>query len=433
MKRNQFIVVVIVIFLVSTLGRDEVVAGDSMYTQGDVVNLRKGPNAKSRIVEKLYIGTSVTVNIRKGDWFWVDVNNNSMASGWIKSDLLGKNYPKLTDLLDNFRKTPVDQVKKRCMWLGRANALEPLNIEVLELLHDCKMKEGDELFARNIKDKINYIRNPEKYQDKHEDKVVFLYLSNNIVPLTVLKDGLMTKPYNSDETRNQFINKYAKLGRRYNLLSNYGLPISTIQVARDPLVYFKIYEECDRPLAINVKTSGKSSSKINVGFATNFEFSTKHREYPANISTELEQLINSESDNVIKRKKVHWDKELPVDITAFDLDHDGEPELMSVKKYLHNIDSERESNAGFFVVMLWKQNSNQSYEPVYTITEGTSQKYAYLYVDSYNFVGTIDIDGDGVDELVTSIVEYEGSGYEVHTFKYGIWAKTNLWIYYGTC
>ena len=99
----------------------------------------------------------------------------------------------------------------------------------------------------------------------------------------------------------------------------------------------------------------------------------------------------------------------------------------------NNINSESESNAGFFVVMLWKLNSDQSYEPVYTVTEGTSEKYAYLYVDSYEFVGVIDIDGDGVDELITSIGVYEGSGYEIHTFKRGAWAKINLLLYYGTC
>ena len=432
MKSNHFIVVGFGIFVAFILGQDEAVAGDTMYTQGDVVNLRKEPNAKSQIVEKLYIGTSLTINIRKGDWFWVDVNKG-LSSGWIKSDLLGNSYPKLTDLLSNYRTTAVDRVNEKCMWLGRASALDPLNVEVLGLLHDCKIKEGDELSAKNIKDKIEYILNPDKYQDNNENKIVFLYSYNSIVPLTVLNGGLMTKPYESDETRNQFVNKFAKLGRRYNLLSNHGLPISTVQVAREPLVYFKKYEECDSPLEIKVKTSDISTSKINVGFVTNFEVATKPQEYPKSISMELVQLINNESENVIKKKKVGWDKELPVDISAFDLDHDDVPELMSVKQYLHNINSESESNAGFFVVMLWKLNSDQSYEPVYTVTEGTSEKYAYLYVDSYEFVGVIDIDGDGVDELITSIGVYEGSGYEIHTFKRGAWAKINLLLYYGTC
>jgi len=434
LKNNHFIFVGVVIFCVFLLEWDSAIAGDTLFTQGDIVNLRNDPNAESRIIEKLYIGTSVTVNIRKGDWFWVDVNSAlSISSGWIKSNLLGKNSPKLSELLTNYKSTTLNKMKQKCMWLERASALEPLNIKVLELLHDCKIKDGDELSAKSIKNKIEYIRNPSKYQDKNEDKIVFLYSYNTIVPLTVLDDGFMLKPYNSDKNRNKFVDKYVKLGRRYDLLSNHGLPVSTVQVAREPLVYFKKYENCDSPIGINVKTSEKPEIKINMGFVTNFKVKTKIHKYPKSVSKKLIQAIDTESENVIKRKKVSWDKELPIDISIFDLDHDGVPEIMSVKKYLHNINSERESNAGFFVVMLWKKNSNQSYEPVYTVTEGISEKYAYLYVDSYKLFGVMDMDGDGVDEIVTSIGVYEGSGYEVHTFKSGIWAKTNLLLFYGTC
>lgn len=432
MKKNQFVFAGFLIFVVFILEIENVVARETMFTQGDIVNLRKKPNPKSRIIEKVYIGTSVTVNIKKGDWFWVDVNSG-LSRGWVKSDLLGYTPPNLAELLANHKSTLLNKTNQKCIWLERANALESLNFEVLKLLHDCKVKEGDEIAAKNIKNKIEYIRSPDKYQEKNEDKVVFLYSHNKIIPLAVVNDGFMIKPYDSGKSKNEFVNKYVKLGRRYNLLSNYGLPLSTVQVAREPLVYFKKYEDCHSPLEINVKTFDQQENIFNIGFATNFKVKVKPYKYQESISTKLMHIIELESENIIKRKKVSWDKELPADISIFDLEQDGVPEILSVKKYLHNINSERESNAGYFVVILWKKNSNQSYEPVYTIIKGTSESYAYLYVDSYRFIGVMDMDRDGVAELITSIGYYEGSGYEVHTFKSGVWAKTNLSFNYGTC
>ncbi|MDH5178098.1 MAG: SH3 domain-containing protein [Gammaproteobacteria bacterium] len=408
-------------------------AREQMYVQGDVVNLRKSASPFSEVVDKLYIGTSVDITTQQeDDWVYVEVNDR-LASGWIQLDFLTPQIPTLEQLLANYHSAPSDDMDKKCMWLSRANALEPLNLEVLALFRDCKLKTGDQKLANLLSESIAYIRNPDKYLPKDENRVVFYYSNNTIAPLTLLDGGLMTRVYSSNESRDRFISQYAKVGRQYHLLSHLANPVAKVRVAREPLVYFKHFDECESPVDIQVSPLQKSAEQPYTGFVTNFLPRTKSQDLSINVPDKLLQQFEVESAAAITSKNRSWDFEVPVSVIALDTNHDGKQEYLTIKKYLHQTKSENESDAAFFVVMLWQQQADKSYQPVYRVIEGMNEKYAYIYVSSYEFVGAIDMDDDGIDEIVISMGVYEGSTVEVLSFKYSSWLKTNISLYYGTC
>ena len=100
-----------------------------LYIQSSVANIRTEPDSKSSIVESVLIGTSMYPLEEVDDWIKVQIDDRN---GWVFKDLLGP--IKLTSDQALFRfDSSTDLLEKR-KWIERAAALEPTEVEIIQLL-----------------------------------------------------------------------------------------------------------------------------------------------------------------------------------------------------------------------------------------------------------------------------------------------------------
>lgn len=115
-----------------------VVGASPMYVQASRLNVRKAPDAKSKIVAKLAVGMKVDVLERKSDFVRIQ---RKKVSGWASVSLLTDKPVGLNDLLIKFDAAKTLEEKRR--WIERAAALAPRSSEVLEHLVTTLQELGD--------------------------------------------------------------------------------------------------------------------------------------------------------------------------------------------------------------------------------------------------------------------------------------------------
>jgi hypothetical protein len=92
-------------------------------------------------------------------------------------------------------------------------------------------------------------------------------------------------------------------------------------------------------------------------------------------------------------------------LTAVDLDHDGRPELIGSFRI------ERDGKA-YLLFLIVATHGNYKIE---------LQRYREGLEDGEDFVDELDVDGDGVGEVITKVSGYESWEYAIYKRKVGRW------------
>lgn len=143
-------------------------SSDRVYVAASIGIVRTAPKNDAPIAARIPIGTSgefrgfpsdVALGPNNecpgaeasGDMKWSCVTfdrlvleeNSSYWSGWIATDLLSGESPKLKDLLLKYDNTAADNLSERRKWAERAAALDPTSTESQERLLDVLSKMDD--------------------------------------------------------------------------------------------------------------------------------------------------------------------------------------------------------------------------------------------------------------------------------------------------
>lgn len=108
------------------------------YVLGTEVSLRKLPTRRAPSLATLQLGTSVTLLAEAQGWMSVRVRPG--LEGWVLGSLLATELPTLAGLLNQAH---VSTGSEKLLWLERARALEPWNVEVLTQLVQAHTRQGD--------------------------------------------------------------------------------------------------------------------------------------------------------------------------------------------------------------------------------------------------------------------------------------------------
>lgn len=237
-------------------------------------------------------------------------------------------------------------------------------------------------------------------------------------PIVIYSRGVYAKPpIDGDEaTVKTFVDDYFKPGRQYRVLSGGG-EAGTLTV--------KQYQEpgC---VGINAEVSVNTSARLggNVqALATNSQTLGK-RAVSRRAPTDIERLFalmqaqaayanNRVGASLVKNMEV-------VNLTATDLDNDGNFELVGNFRVTRKLKDFDDSYNLFMIttpVADYTQQSAQAGKPALVwFHHGSEAEYA-----DRKFVDQVDIDGDGVSEVIAGGSYYESNDYIIYKKQAGSW------------
>ena len=237
-------------------------------------------------------------------------------------------------------------------------------------------------------------------------------------PVVIYSRGVYTKPpIDGDEaTVKTFVDDYFKPGRQYRVLSGGG-EAGTLTV--------KQYQEpgCVGINAeVNVNTSARLGGNVQA-LATNSQTLGK-RAVSRRAPTDIERvfaLMQAQAAYTNNRVGAALVKNMEVvNLTATDLDNDGNFELVGNFRVTRKLKDAEDSYNLFMIttpVADYTQQSAQSGKPALVwFHHGSEAEYA-----ERKFVDQVDIDGDGVSEVIAGGSYYESNDYIIYKRQAGSW------------
>lgn len=237
-------------------------------------------------------------------------------------------------------------------------------------------------------------------------------------PIVIYSRGVYTKPpIDGDEaTIKTFVDDYFKPGRQYRVLSGGG-EAGTLTV--------KQYQEpgC---VGINAEVSVNTSARLggNVqALATNSQTLGK-RSVSRRAPTDIERvfaLMQAQAAYANNRVGASLVKNMEVvNLTATDLDNDGNFELVGNFRVTRKLKDFDDSYNLFMIttpVADYTQQSAQAGKPALVwFHHGSEAEYA-----DRKFVDQVDLDGDGVSEVIAGGSYYESNDYIIYKKQAGSW------------
>ncbi len=124
------------------------------YLHASLANLRDAPDS-SRVVDKLRIGTPLTVMEIRGRWARVAAPH---ASGWLTLDLIGAQEPTVEWALAQHDALPFADIAGRRTFAERAAALAPQDLGALERLVAALERAGDAAALKKAREGLKSAR-----------------------------------------------------------------------------------------------------------------------------------------------------------------------------------------------------------------------------------------------------------------------------------
>lgn len=237
-------------------------------------------------------------------------------------------------------------------------------------------------------------------------------------PVVIYSRGVYAKPpIDGDEaTIKTFVDEYFKPGRQYRVLSGGGEAGN---------VTVKQYQEpgCVSITAeVSVNTSARLGGNVQV-LATNSQTIGK-RAVSRRAPTDIERvfaLMQAQAAYANNRVGAALVKNMEVvNLTATDLDNDGNFELVGSFRVTRKLKDAEDSYNLFMIttpVADYTQQSAQAGKPALVwFHHGSEAEY-----EERKFVDQVDIDGDGVAEVIAGGGYYESNDYIIYKRQAGSW------------
>lgn len=398
---------------------------DTVYINGSVASVRTEPLDNAPIAAKLPIGTDATYigspsEVAAGpnkecggadphrDHKWSCICVTSLRvdygvhwCGWVARDFLAAKQIRLADIIAEYDKTPADQITERRKWAERAVALDPLSAQARERLIDVLEKLNDTKALEATK------RSFDSYSASQPRatgaKLIFFFDGRYLEPIAELKEGQLAFR-DFDQSANY---EFRSRGRFYNLHSD-GRKIGT--VVTEAQFDCRVQQCPQQTIARAVLTD--TTTDVVSGLATNFALSNADRS-TRKASKNEEAALQKMGTTLVKSSKLS-PKAKKIFLASIQKS-DSSPILaigalgrdrrvMLIGNW--TIGSMNDAHYG---------DVDDVYESILIIAEQQKDGTFRLASGSgsiadsgCSFANHLDIDGDGVDEILLSCDQLEG-------------------------
>ena len=232
-------------------------------------------------------------------------------------------------------------------------------------------------------------------------------------PVAIYRGGAFVKPpvEESEAANKAFINEYFRAGRQYRLLSGGGDAgtLTVLKYAEQGCVGLNA--------DVNVQTSAHLGGKVQalaVSSATvGRQPSSRRAPTDAERASALMLARAAYSKNGVSAALV---KKLEVEnLTATDLDRDGNFELVGNFKIENNTGQSENSYALFMIF----EPEGGGFKPALTWFHHGGESDS----EERSFVDQVDIDGDGIAEVIVAGFYYEANDYVIYKKRQGRWVS----------
>lgn len=234
-----------------------------------------------------------------------------------------------------------------------------------------------------------------------------------VEPVVVYSRGTYGKPPidGADKAVNAFVNNYFKEGKQYRLISGGG-DAGTVTVKKylEPGCTGLVAEASAQTrvrLGGEVRALATSSTSIGIG--------TTSRRPPTDIerSRALELARGAYSSNGVGA--AYTNRMEVINLTATDLDGDGQFELIGS----FNIEKVKGQTGDAYTLFMIFEPKGETLKPALTwFHQGGEGEY-----EDRRLVDQLDIDGDGVAEVVAAGHYYESNDYIIYKKRQGHWRE----------
>lgn len=263
--------------------------------------------------------------------------------------------------------------------------------------------------------------------------VTFIYKNGEIFPLVGVKNGSFVEPYQGQDGFDKFQSQYFTKNNKYIFTDAHGYRVGLLQVddkGKKPDFTQCSYEELQtEEISIKAKEARLwKDTDTSSGIATNFIplKSEPYREQ-SKVTFNPDQVISAVQDRFLQTLNERMEsgpemdnlmKNIKVVDTAFaDIDNDGDKELYAVLTSRYDIKNEYGYLSWSYVfVAVLEQTPTQQLNLIHYYVSGGGE------VDSTGLLalyGLVDINNDGIKELIYSTIHYEWSQVNILSIQNG--------------
>lgn len=398
---------------------------DTVYVIGSVALVRIEPIDGAQIAAKLPIGTrgsfkglpaEISSRPHKdcmgaekhtgSKWSCVcfdslSVEYGEQFCGWVSTDLLVKEEPKLASLLTKFDKTPHDDLAERRKWAERSVALEPLSVPAQQRLIDVLEKLGDTKALESAK------RSFESYLTSQPQgsasKTFFYFGGAHLEPIAEIQEGQFVFRDFDQSTNYEFRGR----GRFYNLYAG-GKKVGTVVTEAQ---FDCRIQKCPQSTIARQVSSDQIAQVLN-GLATNVSLQSSSRSPRKASKSEEDELrkigiaMIKSSDLSAKDKTAFLANVLQAGSSPVlgigSIGQDGQSMLignwmMGSMNDQHYGDPD-DLYESFLII------AEQQQDGTFRLASGSGSIASY----GCSYSNHLDVDGDGIDEILLSCDQLEG-------------------------
>lgn len=401
--------------------------------------IRAAPGAAAAAIGTLFIETPVQRTGERNGWVQVEPVEESLfwvqptrVRGWVPADDVAEECPAFRAQLDEANE---GEPAARAAVLERAVALarnRTDRIEALEGLVRAREELGDRPRAAQARAELAALRDPARARSPQERGLALAVVAGpdgaGVFPLTYVGGPIAALVWRSQAEATAFMARYLYAGREYALLGG-----GTVRLLGDPT--FPLHQDdCIQSMTAGGTLSGAGGA----GLAISGPFRDGHRAsaLTAEDRSTLIALARKEFERSARRSPAVREVASSADVVASasahasvdgfvrDLDGDGMPELVGVVQ----LRAPEDALVGHVLVVA--PRGTRATRPYLTRSalalagEGGHNRLQLL--------GCVDLDGDGVDELVVEERGYESGAIEILVRTAG-WKFRAVRVSGGSC
>jgi hypothetical protein len=404
-------------------------ATSTRYVAATSVRLRRLPRAQAEAVSSLPIGTSLQVECQVDGWVRARSEGDAPAVGWTRADLLQDQRPTLEALIAAHAKAPAAQRRELA---ERAVALAPFDARSHQLLIDTLSARRDRKGVQQATALRERMVNPRGERLGKEPWTLFV-VEDGLVNALAIVDG----PGRFRDAE-QWAPAGAKPGTSPYLLPWRSLHFyrgggadGVVQVLQAPsaeaIGFFSPVRH--PPAVMREPTLDGIASNVQVTTAAAPAPVAPSRTERSGIDRELRQSLKRER---VPARAVSSLLSAPADseqggVRRLVLPASGKPMLLVTAHWRLPAASTDVEGELLDVVLLLEADGKGTYR----VTHRLVQKTVGDGIAHHDFIDQLDVDQDGVAELIFRVGGYEGSDYEIWRRVEGKWTQVFKGAYVG--
>ena len=386
--------------------------------------MRPVPRSEAGLVSRVPIATAVQVECELNGWVRGHTDGNSPAVGWIRADLLQAQAPTL-DSLAQAHAAAAPELRKTLA--ERAVALAPYQRRSHQLLIDTLQSAGDVEGARQASAMRDRLLDPQGERLGGEPRLLFVVHRGYAAPIARLgEDGRYLEPDLDTATST------LKPRRGLHFFRSGGAD-GVAQVLDEGSL------DVSGEAPVRVAPMTARADEVN-GLATNFPAAGDKTRADAAVPAAARKAAETALRAAMQQQKVD---RAQID-RAFKARPDGDRQRDGLQ--LHSFDAGA-AGAVTVATMVWDLPSPdpQSVETTvdalaivesdgkggYRVVARQGGQSGGDSMESHRYFDRLDLDGDGLPELIFQVGQYEGVSYQIWSRKSGQWKAVYKGGYVG--